>query len=191
MTDLKTNFMRISLNNIWLTNDGTADLHAWTDAHDVRLNGRQIVQDAQFLRAVAAQPLARGNLVNQVRFTVTRQHASVAEAGAYVLTAFSSLPANGSVTIICGAYGETPLTCAFSAVLEEMPESVFHGTRTDTTFVLRGGLISALSPLAASVVDGATFLTVYAFAQGGTVDGGNLADALTPAALNLDGGTLA
>lgn len=181
--------MRISLNNVWLTNDGATDLHAWTDAHDVRLNGRQIVQDAQFLRAVAAQPLARGNQINQLRFTVTRQHASVAEASAYALTAFSSLPGGGSVTMICGAAGETPLTCTFSAVLEEMPESTFHGTRTDTTFVLRGGFITSLSPLTSSVVDAASFLTNYDFPQGGIIDGGNLADSLSPASLNLDGGS--
>ena len=180
--------MRISLNNVWLTNDGMADLHAWTDAHDVRLNGRQLVQDAQFLRAVTAQPLARGNQVNQLRFTVTRQHSSVAEASAYIVTAFSVLPLSGSAMIVCGAYGESPLICTFSAVLEEMPESVFHGTRTDTTFVLRGGLITALSPLAGSVVDGASTATVYGYPQGGTVDGGNLADALFSAELNLDGG---
>ncbi len=172
--------MRISLNNVWLTNDGTADLRAWTDAHDARLNGRQLVQDAQFLRAVAAQPLGRGNAVNQLRFTVTRQHTSAAEAAAYALTAFSTLPGSGSATIICGAYGETPATCVFAAVLEEMPECVFHGTRTDTTFLLRGGLIAALSPPAGSVVDGATAAVVYSYPQGGTLDGGNLADALAP-----------
>lgn len=181
--------MRISLNNIWLTNDGATDLHEWTDAHGVRLNGRQIVQDAQFLRTVAAQPLGRGNLVNQLRFTVTRQHASVAEAAAYVLTAFSLLPASGSVTMVCGAYGESPLTCVFSAALEEMPECIFHGTRTETTFVLRGGVITALTPPAASVVDGASFSTIYGYPQGGTMDGGNLADALTPASLDMDGGS--
>jgi hypothetical protein len=183
--------MRISLNNIWLTNDGATDLQTWTDAHDVRLNGKQMVQDAQFLRAVAAQPLARGNRVNVLRFTVTRQHASVAEAGAYVLTAFSLLPADGMATIFCGAEGETPLTCAFAAVLEEMPESVFRGTRTDTTFVLRGGLITAVAPTMDSVVDGAAFLTSYGFPQGGTIDGGNLADSLLPTSLNLDGGAFA
>ncbi len=75
---IQKNFMRISLNNVWLTNDGVADLHAWTDAHEVRLNGAQVVQEAQFLRAVSAQPLARGNRVNRVQFTVTQQHASVA-----------------------------------------------------------------------------------------------------------------
>jgi hypothetical protein len=183
--------MRISLNNVWLTNDGVSDLQSWTDAHDVQLNGRQIVQDAQFLRALAAQPLARGNLVNQLRFTVTRQHVSVAEAAAYVLTAFSSLPGSGTATIVCGASGETPLTCVFSAVLEEMPKSGFLGTRTDTTFLLRGGLITTSAPLAANGVDGASFGMAYAYAQGGTVDGGNLADALFPAGLNLDGGAFA
>ena len=180
--------MRISLNSIWLTNDGMSDLQSWTDAHDVRLNGRQIVQDAQFLRAVAAEPLARGNAVNLLQFTVTRQHVSVAEAAAYVLTAFSSLPGSGTATIICGASGENLLTCTFSAVLEEMPKASFLGTRTDTTFVLRGGLITMGAPLAANGVDGDSFTTVYAYPQGGTVDGGNLADGLLPAALNLDGG---
>jgi hypothetical protein len=180
--------MRISLNNVWLTNDGVADLRAWTDAHGVQLNGKQLVQDVQFLRAVAAQPLARGNQVNQLRFTVTRQHVSVAEASAYAVTAFSALPGSGLATIICGAYGETPLTCTFSAVLEEISESIFHGTRTDTTFVLRGGAITALFSLADSAVDAASLATVYGYPQGGTVDGGNLADALFSAALNLDGG---
>lgn len=182
--------MRISLNNIWLTNDGATDLHAWTDAHDVQLNGRQIVQDAQFLRATTARPLGRGNRINQLRFTVTRQHASVAEASAYMLTAFSSLPPSGTATIVCGAYGETPITCTFTAVLEEMPETGFHGTRTDTTFVLRGGLLIAAAATTDSVVDGASFPVVYVYPQGGSLDGGNLADALFPVGLNFDGGTL-
>jgi hypothetical protein len=183
--------MRISLNNVWLTNDGATELQTWTDAHDVVLNGRQVTQDAQFLRAVAAQPLARGNAVNVLQFSVTRQHASVAEAAAYALTAFSSLPASGTARIICGASGETLLTCAFSAVLQEMTKCTFRGTRSDTTFVLRGGLITMAAPLAVNGVDGEAFATVYGYPQGGTVDGGNLADALAPAAMDLDGGGFA
>lgn len=181
--------MKISLNNIWLTNDGTTDLPSWTDAHHVRLNGKQIVQEAQFLRALAAQPLARGNRTNHLRFTVTRQHGSVAAASAYMLTAFSSLPIDGTARLICGAYGEAPVTCTFEAVLEEMPECVFHGTRTDTTFLLRGGLITASSSVAGGV-DAAAFTTIYTYPQGGTIDGGNLADSLLPVALDLDGGAL-
>jgi hypothetical protein len=181
--------MRISLNNIWLTNDGVTDLHVWTDASNVQLNGRQIVQDAQFLRALAAQPLARGNAVNQLRFTVTRQHTSVAEAGAYALTAFSSLPLDGLALLYCGALGETAQVCSFNAVLEEMPECVFHGTRTDTTFVLRGGLISTVTTPAESAIDAGTYFTVYGYPQGGTIDGGNLADVLVPASLDLSGGS--
>jgi hypothetical protein len=180
--------MRISLNNIWLTNDGMTDLQSWTDAHGVLLNGRQVVQDAQFLRAVSAEPLARGNAVNVLQFTVTRQHVSVAEATAFMLTAFSSLPGSGTATVICGASGENLLTCTFTAVLAEMPKCSFVGTRTDTTFVLRGGLIAIGAPLAANGVDGDSFTAIYAYPQGGTIDGGNLADSLFTAALNLDGG---
>jgi hypothetical protein len=183
--------MRISLNGVWLTNDGMTDLQSWTDAHEVLLNGSQVVQDAQFLRAVSAQPLARGNEVNVLTFSVTRQHVSVAEAAAYALTAFSSFPGGGTATIICGASGETLLTCAFAAVLAEMPKCRFRGTRSDATFVLRGGLIAMGAPLAANGVDGDSFGVVYGYAQGGTVDGGNFADALSPAGMALDGGDFA
>jgi hypothetical protein len=183
--------MRISLNNVWLTNDGATELQVWTDAHEVLLNGEQVVQDAQFLRAVAAQPLARGNAVNVLQFSVTRQHVSVAEAAAYVLTAFGSLPASGTAQIICGASGESLLTCTFDAVLQEMSKGTFRGTRSDTTFVLRGGLITMAAPLAVNGVDGAAFETVYGYPQGGSVDGGSLADALMPAGLGLDGGGFA
>jgi hypothetical protein len=181
--------MRISLNNVWLTNDGATDLHVWTDAHGVQLNGRQIVQDAQFLRALAAQPLARGNAVNELRFAVTRQFSSVAAASAAVLTSFSTLPGSGAATIVCGAAGETPETCTFMAVLAEMPVCTFHGTRTDMTFVLRGGAMTAVSSSVAALVDAASFSTNYTYAPGGTMDGGNLADALVPSGLDLDGGS--
>jgi hypothetical protein len=183
--------MRISINNVWLTNDGVAELQAWTDAHDVLINGEQVVQDAQFLRAVAAQPLARGNAVNVLQFSVTRQHASVADAAAYVLTAFGGFPSSGNVQIICGAVGENLITCGFSAVLQEMPRCTFRGARSDTTFVLRGGLITTSAPLAVYGVDGGAFGDVYAYPPGGTVDGGNLADALAPAGMDLDGGAFA
>jgi hypothetical protein len=180
--------MRISLNDTWLTNDGASDLQSWTDAHGVLLNGKQMVQDAQFLRALGAQPLARGNAVNVLQFTVTRQHPSVAEAAAYMLTAFSSLPGSGTATIICGASGENLLTCAFSTALEETSKCGFFGTRTDMTFVLRGGLITMGAPLAANGVDGVSFASVYGYPQGGTIDGGNVADIFAASTLNLDGG---
>ena len=181
--------MRISLNNIWLTNDGVSDLRSWSDAHEVRLNGSQVVQDAQFLRAVSAQPLARGNAVNVLQFTVTQQHGSVAAAAAFALTAFGSLPSSGTAVLVCGAYGESPVTCTFAAVLEAMPVCSFRGLRTDVTFVLRGGLITAAPGSNLAGVDGAAFGTVYAYPAGGSVDGGNFADALTPVSMNLDGGT--
>jgi hypothetical protein len=180
--------MRVALNNVWLTNDGVSDLHAWTDAHSVSLNGRQVVQEAQFLRAVAGELLARGNLVNELRFTVTRQHASVAEAASFLLGAFSSLPTEGLATVVCGAPGETAVTCTLAAVLAEMPSSTFRGTRTDTVFVLRGGAVSVLTSTVTTTVDGGAFNTAYSYAAGGSLDGGNLADALVPVSLDFDGG---
>jgi hypothetical protein len=182
--------MKISINNIWLTNDGVSDLRAWSDAHDVRFNGRQVVQEALFLRAVAAEPLARGNAANELQFSVTQQHASVAAAAAFALSAFGELPASGMATAVCGAAGETPVTVTFTAVLAAMPVCSFRGTRTDVTFVLRGGAMSVLPSSAVAGIDGAAFTTAYSFGAGGTVDGGGCADALSPAALMVDGGAL-
>lgn len=183
--------MRIALNNVWLTNDGSADVRAWTDARGVRWNGRQVTQEAQFLRAAAAQWLARGNVSNELRFTVTRQHATVAEATAHVLTALGALPTGGQATVVCGAAGETPVTCTFPAVLAEAPEGRFHGTRSDTTFVLRGGAVTVLPPGSDGAVDGDALTATYGHAAGGTVDGGTLGDRLAGDGLALDGGTLA
>ena len=183
--------MRISINNVWLTNDGVTDLQSWTDAHDVVLNGKQVVQEAQFLRAAAAEPLARGNAVNVLQFSVTRQHVSVADAAAYVLTAFGSLPGSGPALVICGANGENLVTCSFEAVLEGIVKASFSGTRSDVTFVLRGGAITTSAALPVYGVDGGAFSMSYAFPQGGTVDGGNLADAFLDTALALDGGVFA
>jgi hypothetical protein len=182
--------MRISLNNTWLTNDAVSDLRAWSDAHEVRLNGRQLVQDAQFLRAVSAEPLARGNAVNELQFSVTQQHASVAAAAGFALSAFSLLPASGPAVVVCGALGEAPVTCSFTAVLAAMPVCTFRGTRTDVTFVLRGGAIAVASGSAVLGVDGAGFGSSYGYPVGGSVDGGNLGDALVPASMDLDGGSL-
>lgn len=183
--------MKISLNNIWLTNDGVADLRAWTDAHGLTLNGRQLVQDAEFLRALAAQPLGRGNKSHTLVFSVTQQFPTVAQAAAFALTGFTNFPPNGSLSLTCGAYGETPVLCTASAVLEQA-DSRFYGTRVDTTFTLRLGLVTTLAPAFVNVIDGGTFSTLtFTNPAAGTLDGGNLADALTPVALNLDGGSLA
>ena len=128
--------------------------------------------------------------MNELQFTVTQQHGSVAAAAAFALTAFSLLPTGGAATVVCGALGETPVTCTFTAVLEAMPVCTFRGTRTDVTFLLRGGAILATAGAAVLGVDGGAFTTTYAYPTGGSLDGGNLADALTPAVLALDGGAL-
>ena len=129
------------------------------------------------------------NAVSRLRFKVTRQFSTVAAAAAYVATAFSALPTNGLATLICGALGETPVTCTFSAVLEAMPDCTFRGTRTETTFLLRGGAITTLGSSVTNVVDGASLLTTYTYPPGGTIDGGSAVDLLLSGALGLDGGT--
>jgi hypothetical protein len=115
----------------------------------------------------------------------------VADAAALALSGFGELPASGSCTVVCGALGETPVTVTFAAVLAAMPACSFHGTRSDVTFVLRGGAMSVLPASVAAVIDGGAFGDGYSFGAGGTMDGGGFADALSPAGLAVDGGGFA
>ena len=152
-----------------------------------------MAQKIQIRRGVEAQRSLVTPDVGELIFTTDAKQVYVGDgttAGGISLTAFSTLPAGGSATVVCGAYGESPVTCTFAAALAAMPACSFRGTRTDVTFVLRGGAITTLPGSAVTVVDGAAFATDYGYPAGGSVDGGNLADALMPADLVLDAGTL-
>ena len=68
---------------------------------NLSINGRQAVQSVPLLRGDVADVYPRGNRVNTVAFTVTREHASDAAAEAFLFRHAAALPAGGSLTFLC------------------------------------------------------------------------------------------
>ena len=148
--------MLIQFNGTWLTNDGSGTYpeRAWTSACNVKLNGKQLIQEAQFLRGVSALPIARGNKINQLSFDVIRNFqllnpsASnwIALTEAFALTHFSGLPTYGALVLTCGAPGETSIVVqAANAVLEAEPNLNAMGARLTMSYSFRCGLLTQLA----------------------------------------------
>jgi len=77
-------------------------------AFGVTLNGAQIVQEAQFIRAATAALYGRGNRKVQVSFNATKTFTTVREAQEFVLNHYNLLSDEGTLTIRIGAGDESP-----------------------------------------------------------------------------------
>ena len=66
-----------------------------------RVNGQRAVQTAEFLRAADAGVFARGGRTNTLSFAITREHASCGAAEAFLFAHAATLPADGTLTVIC------------------------------------------------------------------------------------------
>src|ERR1044071_1845244 len=72
------------------------------------LNGRQIVQEADFMRAASAMFFARHNRSINLAVTVTRKFDTVAECELFKLGHYDQLVDGPALlTCRCGAFGET------------------------------------------------------------------------------------
>lgn len=71
------------------------DKREWPD--ELRINGRPLVQEAQFLRAEKVKMFARGNRKTIVSFTVKRLHNNVQAAQVFMIQHYNSLPSDGTV----------------------------------------------------------------------------------------------
>ena len=79
--------MKFKLDTTDLTGDDNRELPS-----NFRINGEQIEQPGQFLRAEAIKMFGRKNLKTNLSFDVKRLHDSIAIAQAFVLTHYSTLP---------------------------------------------------------------------------------------------------
>ena len=101
------------------------------------INGQQAVQSVTALGSTAADVYPRGNRVNTVAFTITREHASEAAAQGFLFQHAATLPGGGTVTFLCeDAGGETVrYMAAASAVASD------QGTQLGLTSTHRYSLV--------------------------------------------------
>src|SRR2546430_17192424 len=88
--------MKIKYDSLWLSDEFSADGFQ----SGLSLNGRQIVQEAQFLRAAQAAFFARHNRSVTLSFTVLRTFASVSAAEQFFLGHYATLT-DGPATLTC------------------------------------------------------------------------------------------
>jgi len=102
------------------------------------VDGEEIVQVAQYLRATASVPIARGNTLLTVSFKITREHADARSAAEYALVHHASIPKLGDVVFQC----ETPGVRKYkltSGVLKSHKCDPMIGCTTIHSYVIQGG----------------------------------------------------
>lgn len=127
--------MKILWDSVWLSDEFGADGFQ----SGLSLNGRQVIQEAQFLRAANAAFYARGNRAQQLTFTVLRRFDRAADAELFLLGHYATL-VDGPATLLCrcGGGGE-PLTDVLiqNAVLESVSHPRYIGNSVSVTYTFR------------------------------------------------------
>ena len=151
----------------WVTNDGSGTFseRAITSAQGFKVNGKQLVQIAQFLRGLSEIPIARGNKINVITFAVTRNFAllnpsdtnPIGSAEAFALTHFTSLPQSGLLKLFPGPIGGSPslLVTAQNAVLEATPSVDITGIRLTINYSIQCSSLVAAPPSGTVLQSGA------------------------------------
>lgn len=116
-------------------------------AQNVSVNGQEVTEAVDIVRAAAAKFFDRGNLKNTFQFTVRREFATLTECQVYLCTHFSLLPKSGALQIICGGNGETTQDCFMEgAVLSASPQGSFNGVESIVTYTIQGGAVTTDVP---------------------------------------------
>lgn len=127
--------MNVIFSTSWLAPGGTQA------ARNVRVNGKQLVDDADFFRAATMSFYPRGNQSVELRFVTSWQLASLRAAEVFVMTHARNLPMSvndlGVVQCICGLPPDTQTVYANNAVLESANIVGYRGLSVDVEYVIR------------------------------------------------------
>lgn len=74
---------------------------------DLRINGKELLQVAQFLRATRGKAFPRGNTTTTVTFTVTREHADGRTCEEFIMAHHAAIPKAGDVLFIAEGSGQS------------------------------------------------------------------------------------
>lgn len=130
--------MKISWDSVWLSDEFAAD----GQQSGLSFNGRQLVQEADFLRAASAAFFARRNRSVALSFTVARRFSSIEAAEVFVLGHYGDL-SDGPATLLCRCDGTDVLIQ--NAVLENIAIPRYVGTSVLVTYHFRCPSITAVT----------------------------------------------
>ena len=127
--------MNVLFETTWLAPGGVQA------AAEVRLNGRQIVDDAMFFRAAYQTYFPRGNLYEEFSFTTHWILQTTTLSENFVMTHIGNLPMTnadtGPLQVICGAESSPQTIYSSLAVLESAEIIKYEGLSVDVRYSLR------------------------------------------------------
>jgi hypothetical protein len=151
--------MKIKFGTIWLAYDGFL-------ASDLRLNGKLVVQESDFLRAANATFYARGNRSVEVSFRVTQKFDTLRLAEEFMLSHVNDLPNQADAVFYCGTDSDVSEGTMSNATLVTLPELEYKGLAVTVLYKLIGGIIGGI--VAVEHLDEPSLFTLSALLSGAT-----------------------
>lgn len=118
--------------------DGVSE-RTHSSAGDFVLTPESAVQVAAFVRAVYAKPIDRGNLLNVLTFTTTRQFATPAAAQLWCLDYHADFPSSGVLYLDAVAPGGTVQRRTMADTVVDPPRRRVIGATVLLDYTARGG----------------------------------------------------
>lgn len=114
-------------------------------AAGVSVNGRQVVQEANFLRAATASLFARKNRSIQLSFSVQRTFGTIRACEEFVLNHHNTLVDSGTLTARVGLNTESPYDVLLqNAVLEAVSFPRYTGVAAEVQYQFRAPKVSGI-----------------------------------------------
>jgi hypothetical protein len=138
--------MRISLHSgstlYPLAGEGGVSERTHSSVADFQLTPESEVQVAAFVRGAYAKPIDRGNLLNVVSFTTTRQFATPAAAELWCLDYHGSFPSSGTLYFDAVAPNGTVSRRTMENAVVDPPRRRCIGATALVDYTVRGGSIA-------------------------------------------------
>ena len=125
--------MKILIDNFSLAAGGTES------PEDLRIEGRREVQAVALLRAATATVLPRGNRLNTISFTITREHDTYGDAESFLFAHAATLPASGTVSFYCEDLGGAQVLYTAQAAAIRSDLGTQRGVTTRHAYVVACG----------------------------------------------------
>lgn len=137
-----------------LAGEGGVSERTHSSAADFALTPESAVQVAEFVRAAYAKPIDRGNLLNVVAFTTTRQFATPAEAQLWCLDYHADFPSSGVLYFDAIMPDGYIVRRIMADTVVDPPRRRVIGATALLDYTVRGGLIAPPSEYPDLVVTG-------------------------------------
>lgn len=133
--------MKIKWGTVWLVEDAAP-------AFDIRFSGKQVVQEAQLLRAEAADFRGRGNRSASLSFATITVYSTIQAAEEFLATHYDSLENQSTLLLRIGtpSEGTKDVTCDDAVLVDVSFQQVGVSITTRYSFLLQQPVAAVTTP---------------------------------------------